>query len=91
MPPPRRSIVVIRYPDTVERNMEGMKCFGTHFDESVLHDDPRDVFKLLGVWHTKERHELVGCNQPFANWYPNGEPTFDMSWLALGFSLQTES
>ena len=88
MPPPRRSIVVIRYPDTVERNREGMKCFGTHFYESVLHIDPRDV---LGVWYTKERHELVGCIQPFTKWCPNGDRKFDMSWLALGLEAQTES
>ena len=54
--------------------MEGWECLGTHFDESVFNDDLRDVSKLLGVWHTKERHELVGCIQPFTKWCPNGDP-----------------
>lgn len=73
------------------KNMEGWEGYMTRFDQSVFGDDVTDVMKLLEVWYTNERHELVGCKQPFGHWSPCGDPIFDMSWLAFGFNLEIEA
>ena len=61
------------------------------FDQSVFCDEMYDVMKRLGVWYTRERHELFDGKQPFVHWSPFGTPITDMSWLAFGFNIPTES
>ena len=71
--------------------MKDSVCFTTAFDESVFDDDPFEVMKKLAVWYTLERHELIDSKQPFGHWLPHDNAITDMTWLAFGFNLKTQS
>ena len=58
----------------------------TRIDESVFSDDVSDVLKrIMDMRHTTAR------SSPFRHWSASGSPIDDLTWLAFGFDLKSES